>query len=66
MALPAQDFSVLEELHRSSGGTVYLGRRLSTGERVVLKERIKDMIKEGECTPRYYVTDEPSGSLSTS
>ena len=47
MALSAQDFSVLEELHRSTGGTVYLGRRISTGERVVLKERIKPEMGRG-------------------
>ena len=33
------DFSVVEELHRSSGGTVYLARHRPTGRKVVLKER---------------------------
>jgi serine/threonine protein kinase len=33
------DFSVIEELHRSSGGTVYLARHRPSGRKVVLKER---------------------------
>ena len=33
------DFSVVEELHRSSGGTVYLARHRPSGRKVVLKER---------------------------
>jgi serine/threonine protein kinase len=37
-AIVAQ-FSIVEELHRSSGGTVYLGRHRPTGRSVVLKER---------------------------
>ena len=37
--LAADDFAVVEELHRSSGGTVFLGRHRPSGRRVVLKER---------------------------
>ena len=41
LPLPLQqaDFSIVEEIHRSSGGTVYLGRHRPTGRSVVLKER---------------------------
>lgn len=43
MALPqplvASDFGLLEELHRSSGGTVWLGVHKPTKRKVVLKER---------------------------
>ena len=37
--LEHSDFAVLEEIHRSSGGTVFLGRHRPSGQRVVLKER---------------------------
>ena len=37
--LAAEDFAVVEELHRSSGGAVFLGRHRPTGLKVVLKER---------------------------
>ena len=37
--LHANDFQVLEELHSSTGGSVYLGRHRRTGRAVVLKER---------------------------
>ena len=33
------DFVLISELHRSSGGAVYLGRHRPTGRSVVLKER---------------------------
>lgn len=35
--LPAQDFAILDELHRSAGGSVYLGRHRRTGAHVILK-----------------------------
>ena len=37
--LSADDFAIIEEIHRSSGGTVFLGRHRPTGRSVVLKER---------------------------
>jgi hypothetical protein len=37
--LLAEDFGLVEELHRSSGGSVYLGRSRRTGEHVILKVR---------------------------
>lgn len=35
--LPAQDFGIVDELHRSAGGSVYLGRHRRTGVSVILK-----------------------------
>ena len=35
----ASDFQKVEELHRSAGGTVWLAKQRSTGQRVVIKER---------------------------
>ena len=37
--LVSSDFAVVEELHRSSGGAVYVGRHRPSGRKVVLKER---------------------------
>ena len=37
--LDALDYQRVEEIHRSSGGSVCIARKRSTGERVILKER---------------------------
>ena len=46
--LDASDFQKLEEIHRSTGGSVCIARRRSTGERVVLKERTAAELGRGK------------------